>query len=417
MKNSVLRFLITPNFAAPYDKRMVSGLAEGLNAIGHQTIALPAPVSSREVALQCEQYSIDILIQINRTRSPDVELPGKVRYISWFQDVFPETLNNFAECFHESDILYALGDPSVLGLNARMPCFVGSLVTGVDPEIFNLKKTDTCESIDFSLCGFIPPPLSRKRSVLQYLITRNIKYYTSEIIIKTVEETYTPLCGALNIHELELSIRNNINNHHEQRRKNKPELLKSLSNFRRSINFRHKSDPRLQRQFEKSLNYFTREYPRLLDRVALIDKALSISEVLELYGPGWDKHKKYKKYAKGVISTQSGLSEIYRKSRINLANNTHGLGLHSRTLECMAVGGFIFTHESPHDMKPGGMLTSFEPGTHFGNFKPDNFREEALRWLNDNKRRLEAGIRASEIIKQRHLWRHRARQIINDLME
>ena len=157
---------------------MVSGLAEGLNAIGHQTIALPAPVSSREVALQCEQYSIDILIQINRTRSPDVELPGKVRYISWFQDVFPETLNNFAECFHESDILYALGDPSVLGLNARMPCFVGSLVTGVDPEIFNLKKTDTCESIDFSLCGFIPPPLSRKRSVLQYLITRNIKYYT-----------------------------------------------------------------------------------------------------------------------------------------------------------------------------------------------------------------------------------------------
>ena len=83
----------------------------------------------------------------------------------------------------------------------------------------------------------------------------------------------------------------------------------------------------------------------------------------------------------------------------------------------MAVGGFIFTHESPHDMKPGGMLTSFEPGTHFGNFKPDNFREEALRWLNDNKRRLEAGIRASEIIKQRHLWRHRARQIINDLME
>src|ERR1039457_1675533 len=110
-----------------------------------------------------------------------------------------------------------------------------------------------------------------------------------------------------------------------------------------------------------------------MDRRTLIDAASKVSKSLELYGPGLSAHEFTVPFFKGVIDTQDGLLDVYCRSKINLSNNTHGLGLHSRTLECMAVGGFIFTHESPHDNKAGGMLTSFEPGVHYGSYTPENF--------------------------------------------
>lgn len=166
---------------------------------------------------------------------------------------------------------------------------------------------------------------------------------------------------------------------------------------------------------ERVLSYFTREYPRFLDRQRLIDLTLKVSDSLELYGPGWQTHPAYAPYAKGFITDQTGLLEVYSRSRINLANNTHGLGLHSRTLECMAIGGFIFTHSSPNDEKPGGLLTSFTPDQHFGIFSPENFRERAKYWLDHEKERKEAGKLAQGIVKKSHCWHHRAQQIVNDL--
>ena len=166
---------------------------------------------------------------------------------------------------------------------------------------------------------------------------------------------------------------------------------------------------------ESAISYFTREYPRQLDRLALLDGVLAVSDSLELYGPGWVKHPRFRPYAKGIIDTQEGLLDVYLRSRINLANNTHGLGLHSRTLECMAVGGFIFHHESPHDEKPGGMLTAFEPGVHFGSYTPKNISEQAHRWLVDKKKRISAGGKAAEIVRTKHCWENRASQIRDDL--
>ena len=81
----------------------------------------------------------------------------------------------------------------------------------------------------------------------------------------------------------------------------------------------------------------------------------------------------------------------------------------------MATGNFLLMHESPNDTKAGGMLTAFEPGVHYGSYTPENFTEQASRWLRDDKERTQAGIRAQEVIRDRHCWHHRARQIVDDL--
>jgi hypothetical protein len=152
-----------------------------------------------------------------------------------------------------------------------------------------------------------------------------------------------------------------------------------------------------------------------MDREALVQAASSVSASLALYGPGLSAHDFVQPYYKGVIDDKNELLDVYCRSKINLSNNTHGLGLHSRILECMAVGGFIFMHKSPHDEKPGGMLTAFEPNVHYGSYTLENFSEEAARWLKDDQARVQVGIRARSVIRERHCWHHRAQQILDDL--
>ncbi len=466
----VQKVLITPNVAAPYDQRMVKGLAEGFTIMGKKAFATAEPLSSQQLVRMCEQFEIDTVVQINRIRDPKYPLPPHVRYIAWFQDVFPETLNNFSESFHDSDILYTLGDPSVLGLNIEMPCYVSSLFTGVDSNTLNFKYESAMQNLVFSLCGALPPvalisqnimadmaywadrwleciPFIGKTNALKILrralyghhyIVDHVSYAEMMAIKNIIETFYRPLRGELDIHQLAEAM---LNESKAIIRLNKYACKKpkkhKLNSFQKLIKghvpmYHGRGDwkARLVRYItresslnkcdnlapvQKAISYFSQSYPRVMDRKLLIDLASRVSDSLELYGNSLDAYEFTRPYYKGVINDQDQLLEMYCRSKINLNNNTHGLGLHSRTLECMAVGGFIFMHESPHDHKVGGMLTSFEPDIHYGSYTPESFHEEAERWLHDDKKRIQVGINAREIIKERHCWHHRANQIIKDL--
>lgn len=398
-----MKILITPNYAAPYDRRMVDGLAAGFRQIGESARARAAPVDPQALAGLVDEYRADVVIQVNRTRDRAFPLRRGVRHVSWFQDVFPETLVGFADNFEPTDILYALGDPAVLGLDVELPCRVGSLVSGVDPAIFDYRAGDPGPAVDFSLCGFIPPPLSRHRSLIRRLLLNSRRRETPDLFVASVLEHYRPLSGELDIHRVAETIRSRVRSSHRF--------------WAYSLRVQDLVSRQLERlsPLDRAISYFTREYPRQLDRIALIDAVLEVSGSLELYGPGWDRYARYRPYHGGVIDSVEGLLDVYLRSRINLANNTHGLGLHSRNLECMAVGGFVFMHESPHDDKPGGMRTSFEPGVHYGSYTPDTIAEQAMKWLGAEKARRAAGLAAQAVVREQHCWHHRARQIMEDL--
>jgi hypothetical protein len=470
MKEKSLRILITPNVPNPYDQRMVKGLADGFNSIGHYAGAMAVPLSPTEIVKLCESLSIDVVLQINRTRDPNTPLPPHVRHISWYQDVYPETLDGFAETFHNSDILYSLGDPVVLGLKVQMPCYVGSLFTGVDQATLDFKRQNIEKDIDLSLCGGLPPPVELtpdlKTDMLWYLdaltqrlpliaksrmfwILRKlmfnthlpidyVPYSTLLSMAQIVEGFYRPLRGELDIHMLTEAMLHQTTLYKDVFSKRpkvtkakhdsclkmllKPHTVKYLGRAdlkARMIRYLAGESTFFQANgtppVKKAISYFAQSYPRIMERKALIEAASKVSSSLELYGPGLSAHAFTKPYFKGVIETREELLKVYCRSKINLSNNTHGLGLHSRTLECMAVGGFIFMHESPHDTKAGGMLTSFEPGVHYGSYTPENFVTEADRWLKDDRGRIRAGMRAESLVRERHRWHHRAQQIIDDL--
>jgi hypothetical protein len=127
---------------------------------------------------------------------------------------------------------------------------------------------------------------------------------------------------------------------------------------------------------EKATGYFAQSYPRIMDRTLLVQLASRVTNSLELYDPGFFAHDFTWPYYRGVIENIDELLGVYCRSKISLNNNIHGLGLHSRMLECMAVGG---------------MLTEFEPDVHYGRYIVENFHEEAARWLKDSDGRLRAG--------------------------
>lgn len=469
-KQKPVRILITPNVPCPYDQRMVKELAGGFNRIGHYAAALSAPQSAVEIAKMCKNFSIDVVLQINRTRDPEIPLPSHVRHIAWFQDVFTETLDRFTEGFNSSDILYALGDPKVLGLNVYPSCYVSSLFTGVDQTTLDFQCPTSQQNLDFSLCGGLPQPVklghSIKADILWYfdqmirrtpllgrskimwlmrkllfgrLLPVNYVPYSALLTMESIVNSfYRPLRGELDIHELANAMLHQIALHadvfEEIPINSSPQQSNRLSMLVKphTKHFLGRSDlkaklvrylagessffqPNITAAINRAISYFSQSYPRIMDRKALVEAASRVSESLELYGPGLSGHEFAKPYFKGVIDTQDELLKVYCRAKINLSNNTHGLGLHSRTLECMAVGGFIFMHESPHDNKAGGMLTSFEPDVHYGSYTPENFAEEAARWLKDDDGRRLAGMRAKSVIRERHCWHHRAQQIIDDL--
>ena len=89
---------------------------------------------------------------------------------------------------------------------------------------------------------------------------------------------------------------------------------------------------------------------------------------------------------------------------LNLQNNNHGIGIHTRTLNCMAAGGFLFTHDSERDFKPGGMRTVFEPHTHYGIFKVADIQEQAQYWISNDSKRMSVIKEAQKMVISECRW-------------
>jgi hypothetical protein len=405
-----MRFLITPTEYLSLNNaptaRMAQALGRALTRLGHEAEAATRPLSGAEAVRACADQRVDVLMQINCLAPPG--LPRHVRHIAWFQDVFPDTASSGSSQVRDTDLVYFLGDRSTLGFKTELACFCGSLFPGVDAEAAT-QADAASQDLDFSLCGFIPAPLPRRGSLARLAIALGnllldlagervqridfpIPVGLFEDLASIVRRHYQPLHGELDIQGIADDM------------KRRAARWLGLPPHRRR-----------QRNVGRYIDFLSREYPRLLDRQTLLSKALSISTSLAFFGPGGETHSWLRPYYRGVLTAPEQLLDVYRRTRLNLANNTHGLGLHGRTLDCMAVGGFVFMHDSPNANRPGGMLTAFEPGVHFGQYTAATFEEEARRWLRQQNERMAVGARAAAEVRARHNWEQRARQLLDDL--
>jgi hypothetical protein len=353
-----MRILISPHAPNPYDQRMVSGLAAGFRALGHTAIAASSPIREEDAPTECKEKSIDVFFEVNNCRSTRYPLPKGVRHIGWFQD--PLMPDDAKDRIRSDDLIYFIIDADDIISTLATVCKYGFLSPGVDETTLPRLWKSLLKTVDFSFCGFLPPPINADKPDPLYAI---------------VKANYRPLRGDLNVI-----------------------ALSKLANTS-SVE-----------EFHKILSH-----ARLLDRVTLIRLALNVSPSVKLFGHFWDEHDEFKHLFQGMVVKQSKLYRAFSESRIVLSNNTHGLGINSRNLECMAAGGLLFTHPSPNDGRPGGIKTCFEPGKHYVEYTLENFEETARWWLRHPIDRLRVSWRAAQLVREKHLWRHRAAEISADL--
>jgi hypothetical protein len=444
----IYKFLLVPNTNAAYDYRMMSSLGIALSRYGHQFV-ISQPTESEYISTYFS-YRPDIILAVNKARPIDGRLKRDVIYLSWFQDVYPETSDNLY--FESSDKCYLLGTAEQLGLDvAGIAVPVLSLHTGVNPDSPPKKTGYLC---DFSLCGGLPvdidPPelcpteaLFAKPSLASILYSkffvamsgRNFLGldYDNRIIRECkglVESSYIPLTGTLDINDMYDRLINMLSNkgkistqadriilqllHHLPdfilRRFTKTERV--VAKLRALSNAEQKSDV-LAEKFLAS--WMAQSYPRILDRRVLISYAERISRNIRVYGNYMDTHNFSVPYYSGVLLTDDSLANVYANSSINLGNNTHGLGLHSRNLGVMAARGYLLHHRSLK-CYPGSLEFEFEEGSHYDAYSsPDEFEEISSAALANPAKRIKIGNQARDFVMSKHTWYVRAQQILKDL--
>jgi Glycosyl transferases group 1 len=352
-----MRFLLIPAEDHAFDVRAMAGLAKAFRKLGHDAdvllpIAREAPPRRSYFAERMNAY--DVVLEVNYPR-PEF-LGQQTRYVTWLQDIIPGNENprfhaSTYASIRDGDLLYTMGASEWL---ACPPNFCGSLLAGVDEEL--LSQPSAPQSLDFSFCGYIPPPGC-----------------VSPGACARIDQLYEPLAGSLRILEVEpkLQIPGNVSNQ-------------------------------------------VRDRARQVDRLITARQALSASQSCELWG-NWDWHEEFRPWAKPHTDDEAVLYDIFQRSRINFHTNIFGFGLHTRVLEVMALGGFVMTHAAAEPQKAGRVTAEFEPGRHFGQFTSYDLPDQMRYWLSDDGARYAAAGEARKIVASRHLWSHRAQQILTDL--
>ena len=440
------KFLLVPSIDNPYDIRMLRALGEELKCFGHDYIV--ARSSEHAYVPLIDEAKIDVVLAVNKSRPRDYKTIHQTRYICWYQDVFLGTAGEIN--LHDDDILYTPGTPKQLGLLLEKQNYLTKpFYTGVNETNRASKSSDLC---DFSLCAGLPLDLpSQPSRFCQSKISHSVLFvifqklflaakkrnffglnYNQEIIKRMkalTEQVYKPLEGSLDIHEIEKALRAEIAPFFKNARiaddilwyiirlipKNYMKAIVGEESLEKMYDYGSASPKNFDAYFLGLLNWMSQTYPGIYERRLLIETVAKVSDNIHIYGNCMDRHDFSSKFYKGTLHSDESLADVYANSKVNLGNNTHGLGLHSRNLAVMAAGGFLLHHRS-HEKIPGSLESEFEEGVHYAGYSGlDNLKDVAKAYLDDSKRRTKIGIEAQKYVFQKHSWKQRASEILGDL--
>jgi hypothetical protein len=380
-----MRFFLIADIMTHYRARMLSSLAQGIIRAANEDHVIYV-MSGHDRRLN----DADVVLGIDIPR-PEYLSP-KIKYVAWIQDLISwphgnqvPRQDNYEQSCRDGDIIYTLGDGRSVGIDEAGPHWRGSLGDAVDPGLFDRPRKHPF--IDFSLCSYIPPPPGEGDIA-------GVNDSWRLVIEGLLRELYQPLCGSLDPLLMY-------------------EFIKVILLDRKPGNYDWETHLRTRSQ---EVKWIIIQYPRLLDRIAAAKLMLAVSEDTEIRGANWEWYPEVSKWCLPHTNDMEVLYNTYQKARVNLHVNITGFGIHSRVLECMALSCFVMSHTTPRQC--AGQLTEcFEPDVHYGVFTPEDFKERARYWLDNQEAREKASEEARKIVRAKHLWEHRGAAILKDLSQ
>jgi spore maturation protein CgeB len=107
-----------------------------------------------------------------------------------------------------------------------------------------------------------------------------------------------------------------------------------------------------------------------------------------LWGNGWSKHEKYKRYAMGIAENGEQLSKIYQCSKINVGNNIYTTSA-SRAWESMLSGGFYMSNYIPEENDASDIRKILKENEFVIFYDKDDFLLKVKYYLENEDKRLE----------------------------
>jgi hypothetical protein len=330
------------------------------------------------------EYKPDVIFEMNRV---GCELPLDelgIKHVSWVVDFAGRDLTQI----HGSDIIYFF-DPGAEE-NSLAECHTAWLAPGASPEHF--FPGQHVFNTDFLFVGHMPAPWSE--SELNTLIgsSGNYRLTFSELLAAYLEELELPF-DCIPTHKI-------------------------LKDKVRYIVEQRIGKTELTRKVEYDL---LERLKRITSRQALVGAAAAIEfAVMTIYGSEtWKQWPEYAQYFRGFLSEDESLRQAYASSRYCLHD---GVGLHFRSMDCMASGGVILYRQdgmikyTPLEGGERGLHTCFREGEHYLQFDTaDELTDIYFRYKNDDAALRRIGSNAAQAVEGGHTWRHRAQQIVDDI--
>ena len=411
--------LIAPNLAQSFDLKMVDGFSQALERVGFNSIPCTKPIEDQLLNDIVKETNASVVIRVNRPPPDIVGRANKFRHFSWIQDNTPDV----DWCFDRlvtDDLVFTIGSREALGVAVPDKYYGGVLTTYIDPSDFSQFERPVPEDIDLNLVGYIPAYNCGRFSAGLDEAPSNVRI--GEFNLKQWKDAFrqlvrwenqeTPLFADQMKEQLRLELlfeKYSIEELfacylYEPLTGSLPcqNTLKSLKGFYQELGLNFSS---------QRAGYLINAMPRFLDRYALASRASKLNITMQIYGTNWSDYCEFSKFTRNPITLEEAY-EVFAKSRITLQNNTHGIGIHYRTLSAMASGGLILTHGSPHDKCAGGMKHQFEAGVHYVEFDRYNYEDVLLDWLTRDADRIRIKKEARRFAIEKFNWDEGVQQFL-----
>lgn len=387
---------------------MALGLADGFTQEGVEVRIVNAEECDTTVRCRIEGLCPDFVFEFNRTRNQSPNLiPQEIKHIAWIQDawwqggmgqdkVYPRQLHYTDPQFGGSTLIYTLLDPQYFGFSHHLQQGVwGILHPGVESTYF-YPQAGIVRPDSATICGYIPTPLTdvseeAKQFILAWHQDKTVTYgYLVDYLFNTAKISVGKH-GYRDIHALMTA-----------------EINRYLGC--------HLAEDTFSQSLDKTgmMLLLDTEIPRIRERLQLADAALQAGLNLSIYGTHtWQRWPKYKPYYRGCLRWRRYLAQAFRQTQFNLHNGA--FGMHARVLSCMASGGSIFVCTGCFDQKGFDIERHFVAYEHYIPFTLDHAAQTFASWRGRSKELVDIGMNAAEQTLKHHSWRHRAREILDDL--
>lgn len=368
-------------------------IMRGFEQAGFEVSGTTDLLGEAELLEWCRSHKTDVVFEMNRTRSEVPFLPRSILHISWVVDFLGRTEAQIKG----SEITYFFTTGWVMAF--PYDTFCDWLPPGSCPDTY--APSGAPFESDVSVAGHVPPPWNDTE------LNRNVSRTSRPMSFGDLLAQYQSY-----LEEVERNFLTQVANHGTHW-----DAVNRLVGEATGEGI--VDDPAIKYDLLGRL-------PRTGLRQSMVTEALEAGHSLRIFGTkGWTAWPALAPHYRGFLDEPAELARVYATSRINLHE---GVGMHFRSMDCLATGSLLFyctrrkstDEQGPWNWRqPSGNMSDYQPplvpDEHYVEYYPGEFAEKARYYLAHPAQLERVRANAHAAILEGHTWRHRAQKIARDL--